>query len=536
MKGFFGGDSEGAAGASLDEKLTQIEELTGKLEAAETKINGMVSAAVPKVQIRLPKVSPSAFGGAVRKDPGDRTGYVFSRMPLLNVQSMMPTLLDRDPPASVAAAAVAADKQQAPSRIVESAADKKAAEMAAKAAAAEHAAQEAAGEMQEQASKLAAEAQARAKKRFLAPALAAITSVAIPMALASAGVGQFLGAVIAGQAAAALNLMGLAMVWKGRADMIFGVTNSVFSKVKAKVVDVLDTVDDMILGPLNKLEGAIDSMTEEQRPALEQMQQLESTLKKADPSFDIPDPADLKKPLDGCEAMIEDFVEKAKREVPEKLDELAGASFVGRMATDEALFQRLAVSLPLLCLFLVNAAVAFLQVVLTSPRPAAETHTLAAAQSVAETVAQESSVGPAAAVRNLRGSSVVPSEPSSLSLPGEVDLWPFLQPAVIQIALSLLQQLAILALSQGPRVCGAVNSAISSLESQVNNRVNMRVQGVVDQVFGAAFGEVKAQTAIFVPKFKGALAQLKEAVKLAGQAEAALHAAAAAGDTLKSLF
>jgi len=209
------------------------------------------------------------------------------------------------------------------------------------------------------------------------------------------------------------------------------------------------------------------------------------------------------------------------------------------MATDEALFQRLAVSLPLLCLFLVNAAAAFLQVVLTSPRPAAETHTLAAAQSVAETVAQESSVGPAAAVRNLRGSSVVPSEPSRawspLSSEG-VYLWPFLQPAVIQIALSLLQQLAILALSQGPRVCGAVNSAISSLEIQVNNRVNMRVQGVVDQVFGAAFGEVKAQTAVFFPKFKGALAQLKEALKLAGQAEAALHAAADAGDTLKSLF
>merc|ERR1711959_317441 len=108
------------------------------------------------------------------------------------------------------------------------------------------------------------------------------------------------------------------------------------------------------MGPLKQLEGAIDNMVEEQKPAIEQMQQLESTLKEVDPSFDIPDPEDLKKPLDGCEALIDDFVEKAKREVPEKLDELANATFVGRIATDKALFHRIAVLLPVACLFMVN--------------------------------------------------------------------------------------------------------------------------------------------------------------------------------------
>jgi hypothetical protein len=542
MKGLFGGNSKGPAEATLDQKLAQVEDLTVKLEVAEAKIHGMVSAAVPKVQIRLPKLNPSTFGKTARQDPGDRSAYVFNRLPLLNIQNMMPTLLDREPPASVAAAAVATEKKAA-SRRQESAAEKKAAEMAAKAAAAERAAQEAAGEMEEQASKLAAEAQARARKRFLAPLLAALTSVAISLALASTGaVGQCLGAVIAGQAAAVLNIMGLAIVWKGRAEMIFGVANAVFSRVKEKVVDVLDTVDDMIVGPLKHLEGAIDNMTEEQKPALEQMQQLERTLRKVDPSFDIPDPEDLKKPLDGCEAMIEDFVEKAKREVPEKLDEMADATFIGRMSTNKALFHRIAVSLPLTCLFLVNAVVAFLQVILTSPRAAAKLQTLAVALP-AETVALARAVRPAAAERSLRGSSVIgvlPSEASfsfsSWSFPGELDFWPFLQPALIQIALALVQQLAILALSQGPRVCGVVNGAISSLENQVNKRVNMRVQGVVDQVFGTAFGEVKAQTTVFFPKFKGALGQLKEALKLAGQAEAAMQAASGAKNLLKRLF
>jgi hypothetical protein len=531
MMGMPGGNSSGAAAGSLDEKLAQVDELTTKLEAAEEKITQMVSAAMPKVQIRLPRLSPGAFGGTTaRQDPSDASGYVFSRLSLLNCESvhaMLPNLLPRgEPPASVAAAAMAASKAPA----VQSAAEGKAAQVAAKAAAAERAAQEAAGEMQEQTAKLAAEAQERAKKRFLAPALAAITSLAVPLALASTGIDPFQGAVIAGQAAAALNLVGLAVVWKGRAEMIFGVLSSVFGKVKTKVVDVLDTVDDMILGPLQRLEGAIDNMKEEQQPAIEQMQQLESTLKNVDPDFDIPDPDDLKKPLGGCEEMIDDFVEKAKQEVPEKLDELADATFVGKIATDEVLFNRIAVLLPLAGLFLLNGSVALLQVILTAQRAASDLEGDSSFHEAA-TLPGTAAAAHSLSARRLRGSAS-----GAASLPGEVDLWPFLQPAVTQIALNLLQQLTLLSLSQGPRVCNAVNGAISSLEGQVNKRVNMRIQGAVDQVFGAAFGEVKGQTAIFFPKFKSALGQLKEALKLAGQAEAAMQAASGAAGMLKRFF
>jgi hypothetical protein len=349
--------------------------------------------------------------------------------------------------------------------------------------------------------------------------------------LASTGIDPFQGAVIAGQAAAALNLVGLAVVWKGRAEMIFGVLSSVFGKVKTKVVDVLDTVDDMILGPLQRLESAIDNMTEEQKPAIEQMQQLESTLKNVDPSFDIPDPDDLKKPLSGCEDMINDFVEKAKQEVPDKLDELADATFVGRIATDEVLFNRIAVLLPVASLFLLNGSVALLQVILTAQRAASDLEGGSSFHEPAAALPGRAGAAHSLSARRLRGSAS-----GAASLPSEVDLWPFLQPAVTQIALNLLQHLTLLSLSQGPRVCNAVNGAISSLEGQVNKRVNMRIQGAVDQVFGAAFGEVKGQTAIFFPKFKSALGQLKEALKLAGQAEAAMQAASGAAGMLKRFF
>merc|ERR1719436_1615601 len=122
--------------------------------------------------------------------------------------------------------------------------------------------------------------------------------------------------------------------------MIFDVVNSVFAKGKTTVVDALDTVDDMLAGPLERLEGAIDQLKEEQRPAIEQMQQLESTLRLLDPKFDIPDLDDLSKCLDGCDAMIDDVVDKAKREVPERLDELAKATRLGRVATDQYMFSR----------------------------------------------------------------------------------------------------------------------------------------------------------------------------------------------------
>merc|ERR1719343_1690279 len=110
-------------------------------------------------------------------------------------------------------------------------------------------------------------------------------------------------------------MAGLAHTWKAKSEAIFDdVLNKVFVKLTDAVLKVLDTIDDVLQGPLDKLDGLIDGMIEEQKPTLAKMQQFEEAIRKLDPDFDIPDPRDLKKPLDGCEAMIDDIMEKAKRE------------------------------------------------------------------------------------------------------------------------------------------------------------------------------------------------------------------------------
>merc|ERR1712217_275945 len=261
----------------------------------------------------------------------------------------------------------------------------------------------------------------------------------------------------------------------------------------------------------------------------EQMRQMETTLQTVDPDFNIPDPKDLKKPLDGCEAMIDEFVEKAKREVPEKLDELADVTLVGRIATDEILFNRLAVLLPMAVLFALNELVALLQALATVQDATGSMMSEAEPSLANDPLPDTSRIGITS--RRLRGLGAG----SSGSFSG-TDFWPYVQPVLVQIALSLFQQLAMLSLSQGPRICGAVNSAISSLEVKVNERINMRVQAAVDRVFGAAFGEVNAQTQVFFPKFKGALGKLEEALKLAGQAEGAMQAASDAANVLKKMW
>merc|ERR1712217_827161 len=163
----------------------------------------------------------------------------------------------------------------------------------------------------------------------------------------------------------------------------------------------------------------------------EQMRQMETTLQTVDPDFNIPDPKDLKKPLDGCEAMIDEFVEKAKREVPEKLDELADVTLVGRIATDEILFNRLAVLLPMAVLFALNAPVALLQVLATL-QDATGSMSEAEPALANDPLPDTSRIG--ITNRRLRGLGAA----SSGSFSG-TDFWPYVQPVLVQIALSLLQ-------------------------------------------------------------------------------------------------
>merc|ERR1712217_643980 len=87
---------------------------------------------------------------------------------------------------------------------------------------------------------------------------------------------------------------------------------------------------------------------------------------------------------------------------------------------------------------------------------------------------------------------------------------PCLQPAILQICMTLLQTAAVFALAQGPRLTAAVNRVIKALQDRVNENLNDSIKDAVDAVFGKAFKEVKEQADGFFPKFKHSLEKLKE--------------------------
>jgi len=490
-----GGDGDAPGGDDIDAMMKQVDELNAKLAESEKMIYGMLAGAIPVVNIPMPKLKASMFGGT--DDP--------EAQPLLGDASSRPK-------AAAKAGATKAKQKAEALRLKTEAAKEKAAAAAA--------------EMGDEAKK-AMEQAGGAGKQMAGQALAAATSIAVGVSCSYAPFTPLMGQVLAAVLAATVNFLGLAMSWKTRSTSIFMVLNKVFDRMIKKVTDILDTVDDMIMGPLEKLENAIEDMADEQKPTLDKMKKFEAGMKMADPTFDLPDPSDLQKPLDGCDEMIDDFVDKAKKEIPEKLTEMIQSTTAGKVATDEGQFNLYVVYLPLLVVLLVNIGVAVAQVMIMFKPPA-----------------EDEAIRGSESSRHLRGSES-PKLPGGMQLPKGMklpkgmdmdDLMPYIQPALVQVALAGLQVLGALMMSSGPRICGLVNGAITSFGKKVNERVNFRIKSAVDKVFGEAFKMVKEKSDAFFPKFKDATTKLKKAMEMAGKAGAALAAAKGAAGAIGSVI
>jgi hypothetical protein len=481
-----GGGDAGKGADDIDAAIKQVDELNGKLDESEKLIYNMLNKAAPTVNIPMPKLNPSMFGGSgyVAVPPGD----------------------SQPNPAAKAGTSKAKKKAEALRQKTEAA--KKKAEAAQQ-------------EMAEEAKKAMDQA-GGAAKQIVGQTFSAATSIAVAIGCSYAPLSPFMGQVLAGVAAAVTNFLGLAMSWKSRSNSIFQVMNKVFDKMIKKVTDVLDTVDDMIMGPLEKLENAIEDMAEEQKPTLDKMKKFESAMKMADPSFDLPDPGDLQKPLDGCDDMIDDFVDKAKKEIPDKLEEMIQSTTAGKIATDEGQFNMYVVYLPLLMVLLLNVGLAVAQVAIMFKAPDSD--------SVHDTDVVEKTDA-----RRLRGSPL----PKGIKLPKGMDvdsLMPYIQPALVQVALAGLQIVGALIMSSGPRICSLVNGAITSFGKKVNDRVNLRIKTAVDKVFGEAFKMVKEKSDQFFPKFKDATTKLKSAMQTAAKAGAAVAAVSNAAQSIGSVI
>eukprot|EP00397_Hematodinium_sp_SG-2012_P022393 GEMP01023199.1.p1 GENE.GEMP01023199.1~~GEMP01023199.1.p1 ORF type:complete len:548 (+),score=159.19 GEMP01023199.1:62-1705(+) len=524
------------SGDDLDRALEETYELEEKLERSRSNIQGKLNATVPKVDIKLPLLSTTPATTAGRKadvapdvELGGRTSGYIPLVPnqgdgAIDEKEKLRQKLEEGEAAMEQAEQAAAANCAAAG----SAANKKVAELQKKAAAARKKAREAELEMYEQA-KIFEEKQKESMKALRGQAVLASVSLATAVAFGAAQMGSA-GLIVSGIVSAVLNSLGVYKFWDGRATGIFELLNATFDKSKKQVNDAIDTVDDMIKGPLMKLDGAIDDMQEEQRPAFEKQAKMESAMRMIDPDFDVPDPEDLKRGLDGCEDLVDDMLEKQQREIPNKMDEMVQSRFEGRVATEKKSFDWYIVLLPMGILLLINVVLALILAYSQFSELASES-----TSAYVPRFLLEAEPGNATAAAGGHATLAEQAEKARSQIPKFseknaqnffwANVWPVMKPTLVQIALGLLQSLGLWTVSQRPTVARFVNKGIVNLQGSVNDKVNKDIDGVVQKVFGQAFGEVNKVSEVFFPKCKKSLGTLKavlekqkEADKLAKQA------------------
>merc|ERR1719277_815429 len=100
-----------------------------------------------------------------------------------------------------------------------------------------------------------------------------------------------IGPTIAAFVTAIASSTGSLFVWYRRAARIRTMAIDHLETSIVEVIEVLRWAKDLVLGVPKRVVDATDEMVEEQRPALDKVRELESTL-----DVDVPDPSDLKKP------------------------------------------------------------------------------------------------------------------------------------------------------------------------------------------------------------------------------------------------
>eukprot|EP00397_Hematodinium_sp_SG-2012_P016161 GEMP01016480.1.p1 GENE.GEMP01016480.1~~GEMP01016480.1.p1 ORF type:complete len:552 (+),score=155.26 GEMP01016480.1:61-1716(+) len=510
------------SGDDLNKALEETYDLEAKLERSRSSIQAKLNASIPKVSITLPLLSttPShSVTNAVGKvdvandlELGDSSSEAWSLIPLVGKLGGA-TIEDREKLRAKreeweAAMERVEQAEAANCAAANSVANKKVAEMQKKAAAARKKARDAEWEMDEQA-RIFEEKQKESVKELHVQAVLASVSLATALCFGLAQWGCA-GLIVSGVLSAVLNWLGVYRLWNVRATGIFQLLNSTFDKSKKQVNDAIDTVDDMIKGPLMKLNGAIDDLLEEQRPAFEKQAKMETALREVDPDFDVPDPEDLKRALDGCEDLVDDMLEKQQREIPKKLDEIARSTFAGRVATEKKSYDWYVVILPMGILCALNVTLAlflaygqFAQ--LASPSTYAHgPRFMLEPERLAVTAAEQ-----AEKARIYAQSLTAEFSEENVHKFFWTNVWTVVKPTLVQILLALLQSFAAWTISQRPVVARFVNKGIANLEGSINDEVNSDIADVVDKVFGQAFGEVNQVAEMFFPKCQKSLATVK---------------------------
>lgn len=418
-----------------------LDDLETKLNESEKKLMPQLNAKLPEVSVTLPRMDPASFGA-------QSGGY--------------------EPVGSGSVRETGVAEGEAPA-----AASKAAAAMA--------------------------EGKADLAKQFIVPLTTQAATLGIAGAAATAGV----SGVAMGVLSAITNHAGTSLYWKNRADKIFDVMSDTITKIKDKVGDSLEVVEEKAAVPLRKVVAEIETIIKEQKPAVDKAHMLEKTL-----GMDVPDPGDLKKPLDGLDKVLDEKVGNVQKGIPAQIDTIVQASTAGRIAMNKSSFALYVIAIPLGIMLLVNIGIAVAQGVLMAPSAPAAAETSRLLGDGSDTS------------KSLRGSLDPSDAASDVAGAAQKDIVAAMQPAFVQCALALLQVVLSFLASQKKMVCGFVNAAIGKFQNSINNKINDEIKEVLSKVFESGFGEVKEAANDFFPKFK----ELFAALKKADQAGAAMDA------------
>eukprot|EP00928_Gymnodinium_smaydae_P042379 TRINITY_DN28549_c0_g1_i1.p1 TRINITY_DN28549_c0_g1~~TRINITY_DN28549_c0_g1_i1.p1 ORF type:complete len:542 (-),score=109.80 TRINITY_DN28549_c0_g1_i1:19-1644(-) len=525
--------------------IEDIDALQTALNEAETKIYGLLSTSVPKVDLHLPRLQPSVF--ASRAAEFGRERGTASRDVELAPLLATSTSTARNVGDDVTSAEEVRDQS-----------------VAVAARAHDHAASDGA------AKKLLEEVRA--------PVCAAACSLAVAFAvlLLPLPVAAVTKCVMAVLLSIFINFAGVAAAWARRAAGIFDVVNEAWNDVREEVASTAAIMSDLIVTPLQQqfeqLETTIDALAAKQKPILDTMSEMEASLKKVDSSFDIPDLDDLKRPLVGRSADVANLISNLKAELPSNLQSLARRSFAGRVATSKRTFTTYLVVLPLVTVLLLTVGLGMSLI----PWPSAiedhlphqdigksSSHPLPASQSDIAIEGQADAISPNFGKANKveHADAVISDEPSehrprkarfrrwrwwrrrparkknadwsSISqLDGSGDegnlgatsVFAFLMPTIAIILVLGVWLGVSFVLSQAERVVAAGNVAIDSLESTLNTSVNQEAQAAVERIVGDAFKDVQSRADAFFPKFNVCLSTLRSVVEKSAKTVAAAQA------------
>jgi len=535
---------------SSDDALKALEEVSEceeKLNSAETKIYELVSTGVPKVSLNLPRLDPSWFLSDSSGRPSDQ-----------------PAAYERSAAAEATVGstdAVAPHSEDMEHLLVEHPVET---------------AQQQFGDLLHRSrawiSGFWKELHALVSEHshvLLTAMLAAVASVLMAAVFSFIAGGPILAALFSVFA----NFAGLAVNWSSRASRIFEVLHAAIDQIQEKLGGVLDVVGQQVSTPLEELHGVLDSLIAEQRPAVEKMQNFETTIRQVVPDFDIPTPDDLKQPLTECGTYVDRFVQQAKEALPEHFTEAVEQHAVGRLAVRRSSFNMWIIYAPLACILIANLGMcALMQNKRVSSTERKGTYQFNKQAEVLSTSLRSAFLPGSRAEWNLRGSlaalegdtALPKTEQASGAGSGAVlgrktktlfgndlefmfgnsshaaddglrtisksfvapylqksqkQMAATLQPVLLQILFSFLQLLAGLILSRTPWVCAAANQAITSIETRLAERLDERTGEISEKIFGQAFSEVRMHADIFFPRFKLRLSQLRESLETISKAQ-----------------